>query len=102
MTSEKGRQPFDIADPFARKLLIQYLDNRKSDVDKLTDALAKSDFDTIRITGHNLYGSGAAYGLEDISFIGAGIESAANSSDGPQIERLIGELTDFLTRLKVY
>jgi len=92
----------EIADPFARRLVGKYLSHRKEDIDKLQSALAESDFETIRLTGHNLYGSGSAYGLDDISYIGAGIEKAADEKDAPQIERLIDELTNFLRALHVY
>lgn len=101
VTSRKAK-PIEIADPFARRLIGKYLDNRKDDIVKLQRALADSDFETIRVTGHNLYGSGSAYGLDDISWFGASIEEAANASDGPQIERLIREMTDFLHKLRVY
>ncbi len=94
-------KPIDIADPFARRLVGKYLENRKDDVKKLSKALRSGDFETIRVTGHNLYGSGAAYGLDDISWIGAGIENAAKSADREKLERLIGELRDFLTRMRV-
>lgn len=94
-------KPIEIADPFARQLVGQYLQNRKADIKKLKVALSKADFEAIRTTGHNLYGSGAAYGIDDISFIGASIEKAADSSDADRIEQLIGELCDLLKRLKV-
>ena len=100
VSGKKGK-PIEIADPFARRLIGKYLDNRKDDIGKLQQALANSDFETIKVTGHNLYGSGAAYGLDDISFIGADIEIAAKAKDGPQIECLIGEMKDFLRKLKV-
>lgn len=100
MSGAKEKQ-VEITDPFARRLIGKYLDNRKGDIDKLTAALSNEDFDTIRITGHNLYGSGAAYGLDDISWIGASIEKAANSKDISEIERSIGDLESFLLRLKV-
>ena len=74
----KEKKPIEIADPFARQLVGQYLKNRKGDVDKLSVALSRADFETIRTTGHNLYGSGAAYGIDDISFIGASIENAVS------------------------
>ncbi|MGB5625301.1 MAG: Hpt domain-containing protein [Woeseiaceae bacterium] len=101
VTGKKGKQ-IEIADPFARRLIGKYLDNRKEDIGKLQQALVDSDFETIKVTGHNLYGSGAAYGLDDISFIGAGIEIAAEAKDGPRIECLIGEMKDFLRKLKVF
>lgn len=100
MSGAKGKL-VEITDPFARRLIGKYLENRKGDVDRLTRALSDSDFDTIRVTGHNLYGSGAAYGLDDISWIGASIEKAADSKDISGIERSIGELETFLQRLKV-
>ena len=95
------KKPIEIVDPFARQLVGRYLENRKVDIKKLTVALSKSDFETIRTTGHNLYGSGAAYGIDDISFIGASIENAADSADADRIKRLIGELSDLLKHLKV-
>lgn len=100
MTSETGK-PIEISDPFARRLMGKYLENRRDDIGKLKRALADLDFETIRITGHNLYGSGAAYGLDDISGFGAGIEKAAGTADVTEIERIIGQLTDFLQKLKV-
>lgn len=98
---EKKGKPIEIADPFARRLIGKYLSHRKDDISKLQNALADSDFETIRITGHNLYGSGSAYGLDDISFIGASIEKAADDKDGPRIEGLIDDLTNFLHKLRV-
>ncbi len=94
-------KPIDIADPFARKLVVKYLENRKEDIAKLSNALRSGDFETIRVTGHNLFGSGAAYGLDEISRIGAGIEKAAEHADEDQLERLIGELREFLTGMRV-
>jgi HPt (histidine-containing phosphotransfer) domain-containing protein len=97
----ENEKPIETTDPFARRLIGKYLSHRKDDIGKLTQALAESDFETIRVTGHNLYGSGAAYGLDQISHFGANFEKAADARNAPEIERLIGELTDFLDRLRV-
>lgn len=97
---QKGK-PIEITDPFARRLIGKYLDKRNDDVDRLTRALAESDFESIRTTGHNLYGSGAAYGLDAISDLGARMERAAIDRDGPRIRELIGEMTKFLRDLTV-
>lgn len=91
----------EISDPFARRLIGKYLANRKQDVGKLTEALSAGDFEAIKITGHNLYGSGATYGLDDISFLGASIERAAIDEDAARIAQLIDEMRDFLHRMKV-
>jgi len=100
VTRENGK-PIEIADPFARRLIGKYLSHRKDDIGKLTRALQESDFETIRVTGHNLYGSGAAYGLDQISWLGSGFEKAADARNATEIERLIGELTEFLDKLRV-
>ena len=100
VNSEKGKT-IEIADPFARRLVGKYLENRNDDIARLTNALGCEDFETIRITGHNLFGSGAAYGFDDISTMGAGIESAATNRDAPAIERLIGDLQELLRKVTV-
>lgn len=100
MNSEEGKT-IEITDPFARKLVGDYLENRRADIARLTQALLDSDFESIRVTGHNLYGSGAAYGFEAISEMGAGIESAAEARDVAGIERRIADLRDLLRQVKV-
>ncbi len=68
----------------------------------MRQALSDSDFETIRLTGHNLYGSGSAYGLDEISWLGENIERAADAKDGGQIQSLIDQMTDYLQRLRVF
>ena len=94
--TDKKADPSDVADPFARKLVGRYLDNRRKDVDKLAAALERDEFPVIETTGHNLYGSGGAYGLDEISRIGAAMEQAAASLDRARIAQLIAELADFV------
>jgi HPt (histidine-containing phosphotransfer) domain-containing protein len=88
-------------DPFARKLVDKYLDNRKGDIRKLTRAVADGDFETLRTTGHNLYGSGSAYGFDEISAAGACIERAAMQQNAAKIRDLIAELQATLANLGV-
>lgn len=97
----KKVMPIEIADPFARKLVGRYLENREGDIGKLQDALHRDDFETIRVTGHNLYGSGSAYGLDEISRIGANLEKAADRRDKVGVSRLIDEITSYLRTLEV-
>lgn len=99
--SDRKDRPIEVADPLARKLMGQYLEHRRQDVENLGTALEAADFEKIRTTGHNLFGSGAAYGLHDISTIGASIENAAAEADAERIGSLIGELREFLDRHKL-
>jgi len=99
--SSRKPESVEIADPFARKLVGRYLQNRTSDIQKLGDALEDEDFETIRTTGHNLFGSGSAYGLDEVSRIGEALENAAKHRDGPATRGFIAELADFLDRVEV-
>lgn len=101
MMANSSDNPIDIADPFARQLMARYLERRSSDVEKLTAALDAEDFETIRTTGHNLFGSGATYGLEQISDLGKRIEAAAEARDAADIGELIAELQRFLGALNL-
>lgn len=96
-----NRNSIDIADPFARQLLLRYLDRRAADVKKLRDALQNADFEAIRVTGHNLLGSGSAYGLDKISSMGENIETAAVAGDRAAIEALLSEMEAFLATVRV-
>ena len=100
MGSDSDR-PIDISDPFARQLMARYLERRDSDVGRLRDALRETEFETIRVTGHNLFGSGSAYGLDEISRLGERIEKAAERKDAGGIERLIADLETYLRDLKI-
>ncbi len=100
MGNDSGK-PIDISDPFARQLMARYLERRGSDVDNLRDALDATNFETIRVTGHNLFGSGSAYGLDEISRLGEKIERAAEQRDAAGLEALISDLEVFLGALKI-
>ena len=91
----------EIADPFARRLLSQYLERRRADLAQLRAELADANYTSIELTGHNLSGSGAAYGLDPVSRLGADLESAARSADPDQIRRIIDQLEDFIAGVVV-
>lgn len=99
--SSDSEKPIDISDPFARQLMARYLERRDSDVRNLRDALNDANFETIRVTGHNLFGSGSAYGLDEISRLGQRIERAAEQQDTAGLEALISELEAFLGALEI-
>ncbi|MDH3337767.1 MAG: Hpt domain-containing protein [Gammaproteobacteria bacterium] len=99
--SQDTDSPINVDDPFARRLLNQYLERRKSDLTRLRVALSQKDFSSIQLTGHNLFGSGAAYGLEEVSALGKKLEQAAKSIQADRISDLIDELERFVTTVTV-
>lgn len=78
-----------------------YLENRIKDLEELPRALAEGNFQTLRVLGHRMKGSGAGYGFDGISEIGRAIEDAAKVEDGVGVERGIADLAAYLQRLEV-
>ncbi len=81
-------------------LIPDFMKNRESDIGTLSSALDGGDFETLRITGHNLKGCGAGYGFQDITDIGAKIETAAVDQNADEIKSLIGELKTYLENVE--
>ncbi len=65
----------------------------------MTNALEENELNTLRVAGHNMAGSGPAYGFDRIGQIGAGIEQAASALERDTLAALIAELEDFLDTL---
>ena len=83
------------------ELVPRFLENRRRDVTAMLDALDQGDYETIRLLGHSMKGTGAAYGFEAIAEIGAQLEEAAQDKDAEEIRRASAELSAFLDRLEV-
>ncbi len=86
----------DLAD-----LIPGYLANRKKDIAAISDALEKTDRETIRILGHSMKGSGGGYGFEAITDIGALIEKAAKEGRDEDIRLQVKRLENYLRRVEV-
>jgi len=93
--------PITVADPFARHLITQYIERREKELKMLNSALAKGDFPAISQTAHKLFGSGAAYGLDEITRLGGELEEAAESRDSTEVAALINELENFVLHLNL-
>ena len=82
------------------ELVPGYLDKRRQDLPKFTEALAAEDYATIRRLGHNLKGTGAGYGFPVLTEIGAAIEDGAQANNGPAIRAKVDELGRYLTEVE--
>jgi PAS domain S-box-containing protein len=82
-------------------LMPGFLDNRRRDVVRFREALARGDYESIRILGHTLKGGGGGYGLDTITRIGREIENAAQEKKTENIKKYIDELSDYLDRVEV-
>ncbi len=68
-------------DPDLEELIPGFLENRSKDLTKLQDAMGKADYQVIQSIGHSLKGVGGGYGFDEMSKIGADIESSAKTQD---------------------
>jgi signal transduction histidine kinase/DNA-binding response OmpR family regulator len=84
-----------------RDIIPAFLDHRSMDIFSIQAALEHRDFDTIRILGHSMRGSGGGYGFETISEIGAALEKDALAADAAGIERRLDQLKSHLAQVKV-
>jgi HPt (histidine-containing phosphotransfer) domain-containing protein len=82
-------------------LIPGYLANRHGDIHAMREALAQGDYETIRILGHSMKGSGGGYGFDAITEIGGSIEHAARDREPDTIRRWVGELLAYLERVQV-
>jgi CheY-like chemotaxis protein len=78
-----------------------FLDGRRRDIAAITAALERSDYDGVRILGHNMKGSGAGYGFNRITEIGTSLEQAAGRRAPLEIRAQSAELVRYLDGLHV-
>jgi HPt (histidine-containing phosphotransfer) domain-containing protein len=89
------------ADPDLMDIIPQYLENKRHNIGELLEALNQGDFEFIRATGHNLKGSGSGYGFEEITRLGAEIETKAKEKDTEAVRMHISGLSAYLDRIEI-
>ncbi|HWR17490.1 MAG TPA: ATP-binding protein [Terriglobales bacterium] len=78
-----------------------FLSNIRANPEKILQALAAGELDTPRTLGHNMKGTGTAYGFPAITEIGAEIERAAKVGERNIIATKAAELAAYLEQLTV-
>ena len=82
-----------------RKLQNIYVDTFSEKLATMRQYLAENDWTRIQRFGHQLKGSGKAYGFSDISDLGAKIETAADIQDGSAVRALQIELENVMMEI---
>jgi response regulator RpfG family c-di-GMP phosphodiesterase len=77
-----------------------YLQNCRQNVVAMLGALDRVDFETVAMLGHQMRGSGGAYGFQAITDIGAGLQQAAESADTEASRNWVGELSCYLDQVE--
>lgn len=86
-------------DPIVRDLLPGYIARRHEELVRLQAALDEHDYATLRTVGHNLHGSGGAYGLPRLSELGKALESCARARDADGVAAVLAQMRQFLAAL---
>ena len=105
MTQESGARQGDKiivhVDPELEDLIPGFLENRRNDIKSMLEALEQGDFETIRVLGHSMKGSGWGYGFDAITEMGGFLEQAAKKRDADEVRKWVGELVTYLERVEV-
>jgi len=88
-------------DPLIEDIVADFLQHRKENVASILDALEAADFDTVANIGHDIEGTGGAFGFSGMARIGRSLMEAARESSTGDIKRLAEELTSYLERLRI-
>lgn len=83
------------------ELIPGYLDNRRRDIQSMLEALERGDYETIRVLGHSMKGSGGGYGFDPITEIGSCLEQGAKARDREGVQKWVGELLSYLEGIDV-
>ncbi len=75
-----------------------YLESCRMNVVAILDALDRVDFETVTIMGHNMRGSGGAYGFQPITDICTALQAAAEDRNPEASRKFAGELSSYLDR----
>ena len=84
-----------------KDLIPEYLQERQSDINKIQEAMKAQDYQTVRILGHTLKGSGGGYGFDPITELGLHIEDAAKEKNSKDIEKYINQMSDYLENVQI-
>ena len=101
-TAQNSAQRVAVAvDPALVDIVPGYLKSIGENAGFLDQWLRESNFSEIQRVGHNMKGTGAAYGFPDITDIGAAIEQAAKDRDSLRIESQARALEKYLSNIAV-
>lgn len=87
-------------DPIVRSLLPGYLQRREEEIERIDTWRASGQFAEIRTAGHNLAGSGGAYGLPELSQIGRALEQAGQDADPDAVAVQLEAMRRYLAQVR--
>ena len=84
-----------------RELVSEYLADCQRDLLALHVALVERDYDRMRVFGHQMKATGSPYGFPDLTTLGLAMEQAAARKDTPELDRVVNQLEQYLSRVEL-
>ena len=101
-TSENAEEEIVVRlDPLIQDIVADFLQHRRENVASILDALEAADYEAVENIGHDIEGTGGAFGFSGMARIGRSLRQAAREASPGEIKRLAEELTSYLERLKI-
>lgn len=88
-------------DPELEAIIPRYMEIRFEELAQLEQAIADEDGETARMLGHKLKGTGASYGFEKLTELGAAIEISAKDNDLATARDLAVEVRSYIENVEV-
>ncbi|WP_319777967.1 Hpt domain-containing protein [Maridesulfovibrio sp.] len=82
-------------------IMPRYLEIRQKELAELEEAVDQKNFETIRLLGHRLKGTGSSYGLDELTRLGTLIEDKAMDEDMSEVPEHTAGLRYFLEHLDI-
>ncbi len=86
----------DLAD-----ILPAFMEARRKDLADLPALLEKKDAAGLKKLGHNLHGTGGAYGFDRLTELGTELETLAAAGDFPGMQRAADAIRDYVENLEI-
>lgn len=88
-------------DPDLLELAEPYLAKRKEEISVLETSLQAGDHKAVQSLAHKMKGVAASYGFEELSRLGAELETAAKISNAEQMAQTLRQIRDYLSRVEI-
>ncbi len=85
-----------LLDPGIADLVPRYVRGRRDDVAEIRDLVVRDQYGEIERRGHQMAGSGSAFGFAIVSLVGLRLESAARQRDRAGVLAAIWWLEEYL------
>ena len=83
------------------ELVPEYLASKREELARAVESLGSTDMEQLRILGHNLKGSGASYGFDEVSTLGAALQASAREGNHEASVMHVQSLAAYLDRVEL-